>query len=139
MLRPLLTLWAVALTVVAAKHATIDFAIIGVEKAGTTFFAVEVLRKHPMINLNRHELHFWDHCQRVADPCEHNWTQLLKHGIAEHDTAIASMPLNPECTMKKWVKLLGAHPSDRIWGDKTPRYIAQPQVRAFLWSVWRPS
>ena len=115
------------LAVATGSKNTMDFAIIGVQKAGTTYLK-SILIKHPMINLNKRELHFWDNCQPRLQPCDHNWTQLLRNGIADHNSTLASSTAPANCTMDKWVQLLSSHPTDKLWGDKTPRYVAQPQV-----------
>jgi len=121
--------FAAVVNTATAANGTIDFALMGVQKAGTTFLSKQVLAKHPMVYLNTKEIHFWDHCQPLPDACSHNWTQLLDDGIAAHKKSFLTAPVPQNCSLDKWVASLHSHPKDRLWGDKTPIYVSMPYVR----------
>jgi len=120
--------FAAVVNTATAANGTIDFALMGVQKAGTTFLSKQVLAKHPMVYLNTKEIHFWDHCQPLPDACSHNWTQLLDDGIAAHKKSFLTAPVPQNCSLDKWVASLHSHPKDRLWGDKTPIYVSMPYI-----------
>ena len=113
---------------------TMDFVIIGAQKAGTTFLSANVLRPHPMFTLPSEELHFWTGCQHHMGACAHNWTQLRTEGISPLRRRIATTNRDPNCTMERWTSMLPPTNRSVLWGDKTPSYMSQPQVRA-VWST----